>query len=801
MSPPLQHLLVAACLVLPRPSVLAEEPLPPLPPEAIARLVAPPVSQSQVLAVATSADGKFLAALGSGGTVFVWRDGEPVATTVQGSGAVALAPDGKWLAAGQSGGSVALHGRLPATNTTMPLGQHKGAVNCLGFAACAPLLASGGDDNQVRLWDPAQGKALRVLEGHQGLVCAVAVSPDGKRVASASLDLTLRLWDAASGKELRRLAGNGDQIRGLAFSADGRRLFSAGMDRLARAWDVTSGKEVRRFEGHRQGVRGLALSPDGRTLATASDDGTVRLWDVQTGHQQRCLDVCPEGVNAVAFRPDGSGLVTGDAARAVRCWNLRRGGEVRALTLPGAPPQRATMALHSVAWSPDGRLLATGGEDRSVRLWDAAGRPVRLLGRQVDVVWSVAFSPDGRTLASAGRRDGLVHLWDVSTGAEVYRCGGVHRGGVSRVAWSADGRLLVSTGGSFDPSVHLWDGTSGRHLRRLGGHRDFIAALAVSPDGQRVASASTGGSLQRWELTTGRHQDVPLDSVDGLAFAPGGELVIVGEGTLLVWDPAAEQPCPLGRAFGCITSAVAYSPDGRTLAAGMGDNDVYLWEAATGRRRARFGGHHAPVTSLAFRPDGRALASAEAGLAPAGTGGTVFVWDLTGPTCDRPRKPPSEEDLAVLGGADAEAAYRMLWRLVAAGDSSVALLRRRLRPAPAAPAGRIDGWIRDLDSDDFRTREQAARELQCAADTAVPALRRALAASPSPEVRRRIDDLLHASMLVTSPEALRTLRGLEALEQIGTPAARDVLRDMSRGEPDARATREARMALGRLQRR
>ena len=142
-----------------------------------------------------------------------------------------------------------------------------------------------------------------------------------------------------------------------------------------------------------------------------------------------------------------------------------------------------------------------------------------------------------------------------------------------------------------------------------------------------------------------------------------------------------------------------------------------------------------------------------------------------------------------------------MWRLADHPDHSLPLLRRQLRPVPALPPGRIAGWVRDLDADDFQVRETAARELEKAGDLAETALRKAEAETSSLEVRRRVERLLGAVERGTSPDALRQVRAVEVLEHAGTAEARELLEVLSRGAAEARATREARAALIRLERR
>jgi hypothetical protein len=220
-----------------------------------------------------------------------------------------------------------------------------------------------------------------------------------------------------------------------------------------------------------------------------------------------------------------------------------------------------------------------------------------------------------------------------------------------------------------------------------------------------------------------------------------------------------------------------------------------VWELATGNEVARLPGHRGWVQSVAFAPSGRALASGSAD-------GTALVWDLAGRGPARGLTAWHREALwEDLASADAAAAYRPIWALVAAPRETVPFLQRQLPPAPRgdAQAKRIARLIGDLDADAFATRESASAALGELGEVARPALHRALASDLSVEARQRVERLLEGKDdQDLSAATLRAVRAVTVLEQSGTPEAREVLRALAAGAPEARLTREAAAAFGRL---
>jgi WD40 repeat protein len=480
--------------------------------------------------------------------------------------------------------------------------------------------------------------------------------------------------------------------------------------------------------------------------------------------------------------------------------------------------------VFSVAFSPDGKSLVAGSWDGVIRLWEVAGgNEPRQFDKQQGPVRSVAFSPDGKMVAAGGKSTEIV-LWDAATGKELRRLVG-HQAPITFVTFSPDGKLLTSK--SYDQTLRLWDVVAGREVRRLGDDErsrhmnEPDCPVGFTPDGKTAGSASGAvgafPNMQRqfklWDVATGAEvQSFSGDrsSFGAAAFSPDGKTLAAGtnwpglQKRIYLWDLDSGKelrPVEQIRAESAEpVSSLVFSPDGKTLAS-SGGGLIQLWEVATRREVCRFQTGDSGRTPLAFSPDGRLLASGSMDI-------TVLLWDVTGRLQDgklrAARLSPQEFEAlwADLDSEDVPKARRAQWTIIAGGDQSAEFLSERLHPAVSpASAEAVAQLVVDLDSPRFPMRARATAKLAELAELAEPALRQAQKSHPSLELRQRLEELLYQVAEQRSRptgERLRRLRAIGVLEQIGTAEARKLLEQLSQGAAGASLTREAKASLLRL---
>jgi WD40 repeat protein len=559
---------------------------------------------------AFSPDGKLLATMSIDRVIRLWNvaTGQKLQAFIGPWGlrsAVGFSPDGKLLAFGKGGDNFTFWDVVTATEI-LSLEKHPGGLINLSpdgkFLASAALRPNGeGYDAYyiIDLWDLTTGKELYTFKykfKHTGTLRSEAFSSDGKIFAFSyeDKDVMIKLLDVVTGQEIRTLKGHTGAVISIAFSPDGKLLASSSLDKTVKLWDVSTGRELCTLWEHMLAVGSVAFSPDGKFLVTSSPD-SVKILDVEGfGISQKTAEV-PESLSqygqgqiplvrtlehtnrftsSVAFSPDGK-LLASVSGETINLWEVSSGSVVR--TLSGGIFGNVT----SMAFSPDGRLLASGYSNETIKLWEVAtGREVRTLEGHTS---SVAFSPDGQLLASGS--GWAIKLWEVATGREVRTLEG-HSWKVTSVAFSPDGRLLAS--GSEDETIKLWDVATGQEVRTLKGSDEVVTLVTFSPDGKLLASVS-GETINLWDVAIGQKVRTlrgHTGNVKSVAFSPDGKFLASGA-------------CEKGN----------YTLLGATLTRCIG-GEVKLWKVATGCCEVyNLSGHTNEVTSVAFSPDGKLLAS------------------------------------------------------------------------------------------------------------------------------------------------------------------------------------------------
>ncbi|MEG4007641.1 serine/threonine-protein kinase [Microcoleus sp. Pol11C1] len=274
--------------------------------------------------------------------------------------AIALSPDGQTLVSSSFGTIKIWNVRTGRLLRTLNSVHSQKSVNTLAVSPDSSILASGGGDKNVILWDLKRGRRMRTIPAHTAAVKAIAFSRDGQTLASGSDDKTIRLWNVRTGSRLRTLSGHAGGVNAIALSRDGKTLASGSQDKTLRLWNLGTGEVRRIITGHGGPVNAVAFSPNGKIVASASTDNTIRLSNVQDGKRTRTFKGNSSSVRTIAFSPDSRTLISGGGDIIV--WDLKTGKERN--TLSGH-----SQFVSSVAIARDSKTFVTGSPDRTIKIW------------------------------------------------------------------------------------------------------------------------------------------------------------------------------------------------------------------------------------------------------------------------------------------------------------------------------------------------------------------------------------------------------------------------------------------------
>ncbi|KAG8725365.1 hypothetical protein FRC09_001169 [Ceratobasidium sp. 395] len=544
----------------------------------------------------------------------------------------AYSPDGQYIVSnfGYQGLGVweAQTGRMVGQ---LEADYHNSYVNSVAYSPTGTHIASGSDDGAVRIWDAREYQLVgEPLRGHSTLIHSVAYSPDGARIASGSE--TICIWDAYNGQMVIQLLEGHDTngVSSVTYSPNGLHIVSGGFDRCIVIWDACAGTMTRKIPGGVDSpVFCVAYSPDGMSIAFGLGS-TINIWSVNTGQLiSQAFQGHLDAITSIDYSPDGGCIVSGSYDGTVRIWNAHTGQSI------GQPLQGHNREVHSVAYSPDGTHILSSSSDETIRIWDA--QPNQIPGQlyangHLGVITSVVYSPNGARIVSSSD-DKTICIWDTRTG-QIVGEPMKSKVAISSVAYSPDGEYIASGASSPFPGstsrrcgIYIWDLRTGNVAAKpLDGHTGIVTSIVYSPDGAKIASASSDKTIRLWDVHEGQMIGQPFeghtDRVNSIAYSPGGEYLVSGSNdrTVRIWEVGTGQEAlkPLtGHTH--YVSCVAFSPNGKCVVSGCCASTIRIWDVVTGEAiRAIQEEPYSILHSIAYSPNGAYIVSGSF---------SVSIWD------------------------------------------------------------------------------------------------------------------------------------------------------------------------------
>jgi WD40 repeat protein len=570
------------------------------------------VIAGSILKTAVSPDGSSLAMSGTDGTVRIRRlsDGMLLQTLVDTNvslGGFGSTPptvnsfvytsDGKQLVTGNS--AAIIHVWDLASGTVTKTFTTPASVNAIALSPDGNTLAVGMTVNDISLYNFSDFSSAGTLGGHTGAVTTLAFSPDSKELASGSADKSVHIWKIANATSLITLP-QGNSVTSVAFSPDNVTVCSGDSNAVIKIWNSSSVVPLHTITGptslfNTQSVA-LAISPDGTRLAGGylATDTKLHLWNISSAAPVATADTTFPIVSVV-YAPDGSQIYSTDSNNHIDAWSSLNLAAAGTLAIP------FTGSVKTVVTNPAGTVIATGSYDGVVRFWDPlTGNLLTTLipasgtnaSQQIN---ALAYSADGTTLAIAGlvpngifnNPVGIIWIYNIPS-SQIPDPTPVHTLTLtaSSVTFTPDGKFLAAGTGS-NINVYRTDNLALQPV--LTGHTSAVNAIAISPDGTTLASASSDRTVKIWNLSTSalvRTLSRHTGGVNSVAFSPASNVTLVdssSDNTATLWSIANATATALQTFTHTDTiNMAAFSRDGKQVATGGADRHLKIWDTATG---------------------------------------------------------------------------------------------------------------------------------------------------------------------------------------------------------------------------
>ena len=537
---------------------------------------------------------------------------------------------------------------------------HERDISALAVSANGRIIVSGSgcNDAKINVWDSEKGECLLTLEEKTDRINSVILTSDCKHVISGGgfpkpsgafwqgSDYSIRVWDIANGKCLKVLNGHKDSIEALIITADNKKLISGSHDGEIRIWDIEKGRCQATINTGSKPIRALDATADGKmAISSQGWDGIIHLWDIEAKICLRSFHGHFDSVKAIAIASDGHLAISAGGNEdnpIIRVWNFVDG-------ITEESSKAHTMGVHSVALTSDLRYALSGGGDPdqtkftsgtpNLWVWDIKSNE-RIMAIDQNYVSQIIPIPESSNVFTSADRS--VFLNDFHSGYCLHRIL-AQQEGIWTAALTPDGRRIVFGSGG---AVQVWDMKSDNCQFTLLDKPPYgsggVHALAISPDGRRVASSSDE-KLFVWDLKNGRclHSCFGSDIVSAIAFTPDGRLFISAiNGTfdnrpdsfLRVWDIESGNCIQTFEGHLDGVNSLAITPNGRFAVSGGGnkgrnqDYSINVWEIKSGRCIHSLKGHTEAITSLIITFDGLRIISASDDR-------TLRIWDVISGEC------------------------------------------------------------------------------------------------------------------------------------------------------------------------
>lgn len=585
-----------------------------------------------------------------------------------------------------------------------PIG-HNGLITSADFSPDDRKIATASADKTAKIWDSQTGNLLINLEGHTSIINDVSFSADGKKIVTASGDKTAKIWDAITGKLLVDIKGHVFGIISARFSPDGKKIVTASSDFTVKIWNAFTGKFIRELTGHTGWVYSAAFSPDSKRIVTSSSDKTTKIWDAYTG--RFLADLKQDGAVASAkYTSDGKHILTISNDGTAKVWDASRleilknlhydknnmiAGVMakkadriavfsddgkRFMTLSGnvikvidtytgkliTAIDKAEDSIYSIKFSSSGKWIIKTGETSASILNPFTMQLIASLKGHTHAISSVVYSPEGGSMITTGA---ITQLWNVLTGKLIAN---INTNVIAEVAYSPDGKIIMTSSLSDDKKINLWDARNGQLITSIRNmsfglagknaiffpdaksiitcldssikiwntltgqllmnfNSGYLPNANISPDGKTIITTCVEDStIKIWSAITGDllnilHLKNRPTGVGQIIFSPNSKLMIICfyNNTATLWNIAAHENIADLR-ISQIGNPIIFSPDSKLIVATKADGKIDFHNTVDGKLVSELKAHEKRITSISFSLDGQKIFTSS-------DDNTFKIWD------------------------------------------------------------------------------------------------------------------------------------------------------------------------------
>ena len=652
---------------------------------------------SRITAVDYSADGNYMLSGSADGTLRLWKafSGELIRTMFGhkvihnnvnnqfGITSAAFSPDGNHAVTGGWDAAARIWDLFGRNEKYIFSGS--GGRKETSILICSPdgkTVLTGDYGGTIKVRDISNWSEIRSLKGDSKGILAFDISPSGKHVLSGSGDASLMLWDIQKGKLAHRFKEHANSVTSVAFFNSGKYAVSGSSDGTIILWDLNEKKKIKTFSSSGGRVTSLDVSYDGEYILSVYENETVQLWKVGSGKSERTYTEKDSHIVKAEFIPrDNSFALV--SQRHITVKNYKMNGNDKFFNPPGLS------AIRAAAITFNGKQLAAGLSNGTVAEWDIrSGAIIKTIKHPSTRIYSLSYNPKnnniiiaysnsdyteyavsvidsekGETINSfpdlpihdfmipmengakvlliSNRGKTKILKLDLKTGKGTYLHGIGNMEAISAAALSPKEHFLLV--GSRAGKINLIDLEKGTIGSELSGHKDWVTAIAFTPDGKSALSAGIDGTIKYRDLKTEEMvfslQEGASKEITSIAVSPDGKYAVIGSKTSLdydyygndykfisLWD--LEKKTRVKRHFENKNEIdkIAISPNGKFLLTAGWDRDlrehtVSLFNLETGKKIQSFSGHEKRITDAAFSPDGRYVISGS-------SVGMIIVWNI-----------------------------------------------------------------------------------------------------------------------------------------------------------------------------